>query len=146
MAKPPTTKTVDWKAAHAAGKFKWCSWDESEDKGITPNRTGWIIDQPENGGLVIFQSGTDWALGENGLNYLNKAKQEGRIEKSFVVLMDKQKKIAGVAPLEDVMKLVSGVKPEPGKFENWGPFWWITADFRLAPTSSSSSSSSPSPF
>jgi hypothetical protein len=132
MAKPPTTKPIDWKAAHAARKLKWSVKSESQTKGVYPNKLGWIIDQPEIGALIVVQGETDFALGKNGLDYQSNAIQEGRIKKSFVVLMDREYEIVGVAPLEDVIKLVSGVEPRPGQ---WGPYWWITADFRLANTS-----------
>jgi hypothetical protein len=74
---------------------------------------------------VALQSETDFALGKAGLDYVVKAKAEGRIDEGYVLLLRKhgnQIEYVDSAPVEVAAKVVSEMSPRSGK---WGEFWWL---------------------
>jgi hypothetical protein len=120
-------KPLDWPTIIATGKLIECSILEAQTKGIYPNRLAWIKDQLKVGIVVVYRGDTDFAFGKASRDYLNAAKQEGRITEAYIVLLDRDGTFVNAAPLETVKELISTITPWPGK---WGEFWWLPAELR----------------
>ena len=141
MAKPPTTKTPDWKAAVADGKLKFETRTKCQAKGIKHNALCWINDHPKFAALVAWRSDPDFSVSKTGLEYGHDAEQKGWIKEGYVLLLQKGKdgknEFVNVKRVGDVMKILSGVPTRLGD----GEYWFVDDNFRpvLVPSPSSSS-------
>jgi hypothetical protein len=79
--------------------------------------------------LVIGRSRTsrDYALNQDGLFYVANADQTGRIT-GYVGLRDGDE-IVAAAPVREVVAGVERTPPNKGEF---GPYWWVDKEFKLA--------------
>jgi|SRR5215831_4877951 len=108
-------------------KLRVCPPDEAQVKDVFPNRLAWIEGETL-GALVVYQGrGNDFALGRNGLDYLTKAQNEGRIDKGFVLLMrpnSSKGELLGTLTLDEVNVAVASL---PSRSGQWGEYWWLPA-------------------
>jgi hypothetical protein len=120
---------MDWKIIINNGGIIICSAQQAKAKGVYPNRLGWLKENPKIGEAIVYQSETDFALGQASLEYLVKAKAGGRLDEAFVLLlcrgMNGQPEFVNAATIEEVQALLRNIKPTEG---NWGPFWWLRAE------------------
>ena len=101
-----------------------------------PNQLGRLDQDGTTAGAVIVVRGRgqDFALGVNGLEYVVKAEQEGRINAGYVVLAQangRRPEYIAAEKAAVVHERLRAYAPREGQL---GPYWWITADFRPAMT------------
>jgi hypothetical protein len=121
-----------WKDAVENGKLKLSPTQVAQAKSIYPNLLAWIEGQPRIGAIVVFQSDSDFALGKAGLDYVTRAKAEGRLDDAYVLLLRKhgnRYEYINSNPVEAVTKVVSEM---PARAGQWGDFWWLPAGFEMA--------------
>jgi hypothetical protein len=98
---------------------------------VTPNEL-WGNDSAKEGALIVRQSRkySEYALGKNGLDYLQAALQKGTIKEAWVVLVERDKdEIVTEKPLAEVVAALDGVEPSLGnRGDRLGPFWWVFDD------------------
>ena len=80
-------------------------------------------------GVGRSRTGTDWAVNKFGLYYLFNAEHVGRIKSGYVAFMNSMGSVVAAAPVQDVAANVEHVPPYNGEF---GPYWWVDKEFKLA--------------
>jgi hypothetical protein len=99
--------------------------------GCLPNILMWRSSD-RTGALVIKCARMgDYPTGKNGLDYLKRALDERRTAQGLIILMGAQGEIVSRAPVNEVVANIGGAPPLQGA-NGWGPYWWLTADFKLA--------------
>jgi hypothetical protein len=120
---------MDWETIINDGELIICSEQEAKAKGVYPNRLGWLKENPRIGVAIVFQSETDFAFGKASLDYITKAKAEGRLDEAFMLLLRRgvngHLEFVNAATLEEIEALLRNIPPRKG---NWGPFWWLQAE------------------
>ena len=114
-----------------SGKLEISPTQAAQAKGIYPNALAWVDGNPRIGAIVVFQSDNDFALGKAGLDYLTRAKAEGRLDEGQVSLLRKhggRYEYVNAAPVEAVTKVVAEM---PARGGQWGEFWWLPAEIEM---------------
>jgi hypothetical protein len=79
-----------------------------------------------NIGIVVARaSSSDHSLSVAGLDYVLKAKDEGRITEAFVVLARGQNGTSEFVAAERAEKVKAALADVPPCEGQWGPFWWV---------------------
>jgi hypothetical protein len=93
------------------------------------------------GAVVVLQGrGQNFALGVAGLEYLLKAEQESRVTEAHVSLWQRSGKRWEFIAAEKAAVVHERLRNYVPRDGNYGPYWWISADFM--PTSSMALTSS----
>ena len=71
-------------------------------------------------------------MGANGLEYLMKAEQEGRINTGYVVLAQANGTRPEFIAAEKAAVVHERLRDYPPREGQLGPYWWITVDFMPA--------------
>jgi len=93
------------------------------------------------GALAVLRGrGRDFPLSKAGLEYLIKMEQEGRIAEAQVSLWTRPEK-KGEQPefiaIEKATVVRDNIGDTPPQDGEYGPYWWITVEFKPAASSSS---------
>jgi hypothetical protein len=106
---------------------------KSSDAISFPNKIyGGTIDGKKIGALVVLRRarsrGSDFAISASGLEYLEKAQHDGRIDEGYVVFFQDghPREFIAAEQAKVVHDRLRGIGPQAG---NWGPYWWVTAEF-----------------
>jgi hypothetical protein len=93
--------------------------------GIWPNQLRYNASTGE-GELVAQQSKwNEFALSQVGLEYLQRALQEGKITQAYVALENRQGQQVARKPVSEVVATVEKIPPRNGTL---GPYWWFLSD------------------
>jgi hypothetical protein len=103
----------------------------SAEIGCAPNVL--LYNAADRKGALAVKRGRlgDFPLGRNGLAHLKKGLDAGRISEGLVILIGSQGEIIARAPVDDVVSAIGSAPALPGA-NGWGPYWWLSADFKLA--------------
>jgi hypothetical protein len=106
-------------------------FDHSKRRAYLIRCTAYQNDGAQIGVIVAHRSGgTDFALNRAGLDYLLKAKEEGRITGAFVVLARGPNGLSEFVAAEQAEKVKDNLSDVPPKVGNWGEYWWLAQNFK----------------
>jgi len=111
-------------------------WKVSQPDDVRPNYLAYNRDA-RIGAVVVFRGeGQDYGLNQSALERELKAEKDGRIAEGYVSVWDQQDgqlKLIAVEKATVVHDRLRGAPLRKGKIEwGWGPYWWITAEFKPA--------------
>lgn len=112
------------------------AWKLSTATEAYPNQLArYDQDDTTTGVLVVMRGrGKDFAVGANGLKYLLKAEQEGRINTGYVVLAQANGGRPEYIAAEKAVVVHERLRDYPPRDGQLGPYWWISNDFLPAMT------------
>jgi hypothetical protein len=101
------------------------------EKGI-PNRLYTYRHEGSKVGIIVARaSSSDHSLSVAGLDYIVKAKQDGRITKGFVVLARGENGTSEFVAAERGEKVKANLAGVPPLHGQWGAYCWLSPEFAL---------------